>query len=77
MKGRRFVPQGEAWDAAVEDWKTLPTDEGAEFDALVEVDCDQLEPYVSWGTNPGQVTKVTSRVPDPDEFEDPREAPDT
>lgn len=71
MKGRRFVPQGDAWDAAVEDWKSLQTDDGAEYDALVEVDCTQLEPYVSWGTNPGQVTKVTSRVPDPDGLDDP------
>ncbi len=73
MKGRKFVPQGDAWDAAVADWRTLPTDEGAEYDELVEIDCTQLEPYVSWGTNPGQVTKVSGKVPDPDEFPDPAE----
>ncbi len=70
MKGRRFVPQGETWDAAVADWKTLPTDEGAEYDELVEIDCTKLEPYVSWGTNPGQVARVSGRVPDPNEFSD-------
>lgn len=71
MKGRKFVPQGEAWDAAVADWKTLSTDEGAEYDELVEIDCSQLEPYVSWGTNPGQVIKVSGRVPNPDDYSDP------
>lgn len=70
MKGRKFVPKGDAWDAAVEDWKTLTTDEGAEYDSLVEIDCASLEPYVSWGTNPGQVTKVSGRVPDPEDYED-------
>jgi 3-isopropylmalate/(R)-2-methylmalate dehydratase large subunit len=70
LKGRPHCPKGEAWDAAVEDWKSLVTDEGAEYDALVEIDCTQLEPYVSWGTNPGQVTKVTSKVPDPADFAD-------
>lgn len=70
MKGRRFVPKGEAWDAAVADWKTLPTDEGAGYDELVEIDCTKLEPYVSWGTNPGQVTKVSGKVPDPNDYSD-------
>jgi 3-isopropylmalate/(R)-2-methylmalate dehydratase large subunit len=71
LKNRRHVPKGEAWDEAVEDWKTLVTDEGAEYDTLVEIDCSKLEPYVSWGTNPGQVAKISSRVPDPDGFDDP------
>ncbi len=73
MKGRKFVPQGEAWDRAVEDWKTLPTDEGAEYDALVEIDCTKLEPYVSWGTNPGQVTMISGSVPNPEDYEDAAE----
>jgi 3-isopropylmalate/(R)-2-methylmalate dehydratase large subunit len=70
LKGRKHAPSGEAWDRAVEDWKALSTDDGAEYDTLVEVDCTQLEPYVSWGTNPGQVAKVSSAVPYPEDFED-------
>lgn len=70
LKGRPHCPKGEEWDAAVEDWKSLVTDDGAEYDELVEIDCSQLEPYVSWGTNPGQVTKISSRVPDPADFTD-------
>ena len=71
MKGRRFVPKDEAFDAAVAEWRELASDEDAEYDELLEIDCDNLEPHVSWGTNPGQVTKITSRVPSPDDFEDP------
>jgi len=70
MKGRRFVPKGEDFDNAVAEWRELVSDEGATYDALVEIDCDELVPHVSWGTNPGQVTKVTDRIPAPDDFED-------
>ena len=48
------APSGADWDAAVEYWKTLPTDEGAVFDAEVYIDASELEPFVTWGTNPGQ-----------------------
>lgn len=65
MKGRRFVPEGEAWDAAVEYWKTLNSDEDAVFDKVIEIDASVLEPFVTWGTNPGMVVPVTSHVPDP------------
>jgi 3-isopropylmalate/(R)-2-methylmalate dehydratase large subunit len=71
MKGRRFVPKGDAFDAAVAEWRELASDEDAEYDELLEIDCNDLEPHVSWGTNPGQVTKITSRVPSPDDFDDP------
>ena len=71
MRGRKFVPSGKEFDAAVAEWRELASDEDAEFDEFLEIDCNQLEPHVSWGTNPGQVTKVTSRVPSPDDFEDP------
>jgi 3-isopropylmalate/(R)-2-methylmalate dehydratase large subunit len=71
MKGRKFVPKGDAFDAAVAEWRELATDEDAEYDELLEIDCDTLEPHVSWGTNPGQVAKVTDRVPSADDFEDP------
>ena len=68
LRGRRFVPQGEAWDQAVAYWKTLPTDPGAQFDRVVEIDAASLAPAVTWGTNPGMVIPVTERVPDPQRF---------
>src|SRR5580698_8732524 len=55
LKGRRFAPQGTAWDKAVKEWSKLPTDEGAKFDREMVIDAAQLVPYVSWGTNPGMV----------------------
>ena len=78
MRGRPQVPQGDAFDAAVERWRTLPSDPGAVFDKLVEIDAGSLEPFVTWGTNPGMVAPVTGRVPDPASFGDPsaREAAD-
>ena len=69
MKGRQFAPKGEDWDAAVAAWKQLPTDEGATFDETVIVKASELEPYVTWGTNPEMVVPVTGRVPDPGSFE--------
>ena len=54
LKGRPHAPQGADWDAAVDYWKSLPTDEGAVFDAEVTIDATTLTPYVTWGTNPGQ-----------------------
>ncbi|HKW24867.1 MAG TPA: 3-isopropylmalate dehydratase large subunit [Terriglobales bacterium] len=65
LRGRRFVPKGEVWDQAVAHWKTLPTDPGAQFDRVVEIDAASLAPAVTWGTNPGMVVPVTERVPDP------------
>ena len=76
LRGRPHVPQGEAVDAAVEEWSTLKTDNGSKFDELVKVDATALEPMVSWGTNPGMVMPVTGRVPDPNgiALEDDRKA---
>ena len=68
LQGRRFVPQGEAWDQTVAYWKTLPTDPGAQFDRVAEIDAASLAPAVTWGTNPGMVVPVTERVPDPQRF---------
>ena len=65
MKGRRFAPSGEAWDAAVDYWKTLKSDADAVFDKVIEVDASALEPFVTWGTSPGMVVPITSHVPDP------------
>jgi 3-isopropylmalate/(R)-2-methylmalate dehydratase large subunit len=65
LRGRRFSPQGAAWDEAVAYWKTLPSDRGAQFDGVVEIDAAGLAPAVTWGTNPGMVIPVTENVPDP------------
>ncbi|MCB4207297.1 3-isopropylmalate dehydratase large subunit [Arthrobacter sp. UM1] len=70
VKGREHAPQGEDWDAAVEHWRSLRTDEGAEFDAEVVIDGDSLEPFVTWGTNPGQGVSLSESVPDPLEMDD-------
>lgn len=70
VKGREFAPKGNDWDAAVEYWKTLPTDEGAEFDTVVEIDGSALSPFVTWGTNPGQGLPLSASVPDPESFGD-------
>ena len=71
LKGRPHAPQGADWDAAVEYWRTLPTDDDAVFDAEVFIDADALEPFVTWGTNPGQGVSLSDVVPDPAGFEDP------
>ena len=71
MRGRKFVPKGEDFETAIAEWRELASDEGATYDALIEIDCDVLEPHVSWGTNPGQVVRVSDRVPSPEDFDDP------
>ncbi len=68
LKGRPYAPKGEAWDEAVAYWRELRTDEGARFDTTVRIDAAELEPYVTWGTNPGMVVPVTGSVPDPESF---------
>ncbi|MFV0433801.1 MAG: 3-isopropylmalate dehydratase large subunit [Leucobacter sp.] len=73
VKGRPHAPRGADWDAAVEYWKTLPTDEGAVFDREVFIDASELEPFVTWGTNPGQGVLLSDRVPDPESITDPNE----
>jgi 3-isopropylmalate/(R)-2-methylmalate dehydratase large subunit len=77
MRGRKFVPKGEDFDKAVAEWRELATDEGAEFDELLEIECDHLEPHVSWGTNPGQVLQISDSVPSPDDFDDPADRSST
>ena len=73
VKGRPHAPQGADWDAAVAYWKTLPTDEGAKFDAEVFLDANTLDPFVTWGTNPGQGASLLDSVPSPSDFSDPAE----
>ena len=67
LRGRPEVPQGAAFDEAVERWRQLATDEGAVFDRVVEIDAAGIAPNVTWGVNPGQVIPVTGVIPDPDE----------
>lgn len=73
LKGRPHAPEGDDWDEAVAYWKTLPTDEGAVFDAEVFLDANTLEPFVTWGTNPGQGVSLSDVVPSPEQFSDPNE----
>jgi 3-isopropylmalate/(R)-2-methylmalate dehydratase large subunit len=73
LKGRPHAPQGADWDAAVEYWKTLPTDDGAVFDEEVFLDANTLDPFVTWGTNPGQGVSLNDSVPTPSDFSDPNE----
>jgi 3-isopropylmalate/(R)-2-methylmalate dehydratase large subunit len=70
LEGRPFVPHGKAFEQAVERWRQLRSDDGAKFDMTVELEAEKIAPQVTWGTNPGMVTSVTSRVPDPHEFKD-------
>ena len=69
VKGRPHAPTGQDWDEAVAYWKTLPTDEGAVFDQEIYINADELEPFVTWGTNPGQGIPLSQAVPSPDDFE--------
>src|SRR5882672_9356017 len=70
LEGRPFVPRGKEFQEAVNRWKQLKTDDGAKFDMTVELHAEQIAPQVTWGTNPGMVTSVTARVPDPHSFSD-------
>ena len=73
LKGRPHAPEGPDWDKAMEYWKTLKTDEGAKFDAEVFIDANTLDPFVTWGTNPGQGVSLLDSVPDPAKMDDPAE----
>jgi 3-isopropylmalate/(R)-2-methylmalate dehydratase large subunit len=73
LKGRAHAPEGADWDDAVEYWNTLPTDEGAVFDAEVFLDANTLDPFVTWGTNPGQGVSLSDSVPYPADITDSNE----
>ena len=64
VKAKRFAPQGADWDAAVARWRTLASDPGAKYDAVVEINAAELAPFVTWGTNPGMVVPITASVPE-------------
>ena len=71
LRGKPYAPSEEAWDKAVAYWRTLHSDDGAEFDKVVVLDASQIEPQVTWGTSPEMVTGVSGRVPNPSSIEDP------
>ncbi|WP_156899233.1 MULTISPECIES: 3-isopropylmalate dehydratase large subunit [Thermocrispum] len=73
LKGRPHAPQGAEWDKAVAAWRQLRSDDDAVFDAEVDLNADELTPYVTWGTNPGQGLPLSERVPDPADFADETE----
>jgi 3-isopropylmalate/(R)-2-methylmalate dehydratase large subunit len=70
-EGRPGAPAGAELDAAIERWRALPTEDGAQFDAEVVIDASAISPQVTWGTNPGMVRAVTERVPALEEFDSP------
>jgi 3-isopropylmalate/(R)-2-methylmalate dehydratase large subunit len=71
LEGRPHAPAGTAWEASLDYWRALPTDEAASFDHSVTVDAATLTPYVTWGTNPGQALPLAGSVPDPASTRDP------
>jgi 3-isopropylmalate/(R)-2-methylmalate dehydratase large subunit len=73
LEGRPHAPTGAAWERALDDWRSLVTDEGATFDKEVHLDAADIVPHVSWGTNPSQVAPITGVVPHPDSFADAAE----
>lgn len=73
LEGRSHAPAGKRWEAALDHWRTLPSDVGAEFDKEVVLEAASLVPHVTWGTNPAQVAPIDAVVPDPSSFADPGE----
>jgi 3-isopropylmalate/(R)-2-methylmalate dehydratase large subunit len=73
VQGRPHAPKGEAWEKAVAYWRTLPTDPGATYDATVSLNADELEPMITYGTNPGMGIPITGEVPDPATISDPQQ----
>jgi 3-isopropylmalate/(R)-2-methylmalate dehydratase large subunit len=69
LEGRPHAPAGPDWERALDDWRSLPTDPGAGFDAEITIDAAELRPYVSWGTNPAQSVTIDEAVPEPDSFD--------
>lgn len=73
LKGRPHAPQGAAWEAAVEHWRTLPTDAGASYDLVIELNADELAPMITYGTNPGMGMAITGMIPSPADAADESE----
>lgn len=70
LKGKPLSPQGENWEKAVNSWKKLPSDEGAFYDEIVQIDASTIEPQVTWGTSPQDVLPITGQIPNPDDYAD-------
>jgi 3-isopropylmalate/(R)-2-methylmalate dehydratase large subunit len=68
LAGREFVPKGEEWDKEVARWRSLPSDEGATYDKSITLDASELEPMITYGTNPGMGMKITDRIPTAESF---------
>jgi 3-isopropylmalate/(R)-2-methylmalate dehydratase large subunit len=73
VHGRPFAPKGYDWDAAVDRWRKLPTDDGATYDKSIHIDASALDPMITFGTNPGMGISITANVPDPADISDPLE----
>jgi 3-isopropylmalate/(R)-2-methylmalate dehydratase large subunit len=71
LEGRQYAPSGADWETALDYWRSLPSDDDAQFDHEVTLDAGTLTPYVTWGTNPGQALPLAAAVPDPSSFADP------
>ena len=71
IQGKPSAPAGEQWEEALTAWRALPTDAGASYDTLVEMDAAEIAPHVSWGTSPGMVVPITASVPSPNDYADP------
>jgi 3-isopropylmalate/(R)-2-methylmalate dehydratase large subunit len=71
IEGKPYAPKGAEWERALDDWRSLVSDEGAKFDREVFFDAHEIRPHVSWGTNPGQVVSIDGAVPDPGDFDEP------
>ena len=71
VQGKKFSPKGKNLEKLIEIWRELKTESDAKFDTEVEIDCSELEPHISWGTNPGQVIGVNSFIPDPNDYDTP------
>ena len=71
IHGKPSAPAGEQWEEAIAAWRALPTDVGASYDTLIELDAAEIAPHVSWGTSPGMVVPITALVPSPEDYADP------
>jgi 3-isopropylmalate/(R)-2-methylmalate dehydratase large subunit len=72
IEGRKFAPKGADWERALDEWRALPTDDGAVFDSVIELKGEDIEPTVTWGTTPAQSVPVTGRVPSPEDAANPQ-----
>jgi 3-isopropylmalate/(R)-2-methylmalate dehydratase large subunit len=70
LNGREFVPKGKEWDQAIAKWRSLPSDEGATYDKSITLNASELEPMITYGTNPGMGMRITDRVPSLESFND-------